>query len=103
MIDLAARSIGGLCSRTLRFGTGLSLEELILRNSLGLNLSGLERETKAAGVMMIPIKKGGILRGVRGLDTAQKLPLIQNITITARLDNPLIPLPEGSSYLAARG
>ncbi len=106
MIDLAARSIGGLCSRTLRFGTGLSLEDLILRNALGRDMSGLQRETTAAGVMMIPIKRGGILRGIRGLDAAQKLPLIQNVTITARLDNPIVPLPEGSSYLGfifARG
>ena len=31
ILEVAARSIGGLCSRTLRFGAGISLEEVILR------------------------------------------------------------------------
>ena len=41
MLELAARSIGGLCSRSLRFGVGVSLEEVILRHALGLPLGDL--------------------------------------------------------------
>jgi biotin carboxylase len=99
LLELAARSIGGLCSRTLRFGTGLSLEELILSHALGLDLDRAERERRAAGVMMIPIPARGILREVRGLEPARLVAGIEEITITARLDNPIVPLPEGSSYL----
>ena len=98
IIELAARSIGGLCSRTLRFGTGFSLEEIILRHALGMEID-LERESKAAGVMMIPIPGAGILREVRGLDSARVVSGIEELTISAHIGKTLIPLPEGSSYL----
>ena len=55
VIEVAARSIGGLCARTLRFGAGISLEEVILRHAVGMPLDGLAREQSAAGVMMLPI------------------------------------------------
>ncbi len=99
VIEIAARSIGGLCSRTLRFGTGLSLEEIIIRHALGLDIASLHRERRAAGVMMIPIPRAGILREVRGIEDARAVPGIEDITITAHLGQRLIPLPEGSRYL----
>lgn len=99
VIEIAARSIGGLCSRTLRFGTGLSLEDLILRHALGLELESLERERRAAGVMMIPIPRAGVLKEVRGLEAAKAVPHIEDITISAYIGQPLVPLPEGSRYL----
>jgi biotin carboxylase len=99
LIELAARSIGGLCSRTLRFGTGLSLEELILRQALGMPIEDLPREQSAAGVMMIPIPRSGILKEIRGLDEARKVEGIVEATITARCGRPVVALPEGSSYL----
>ncbi len=99
MLEMAARSIGGLCSRTLRFGTGLSLEELILRHALGLEIDHLRREQKAAGVMMIPIPAAGILREVCGLESAKSVRGIEEVTISAHLGKQLVLLPEGSSYL----
>src|SRR3712207_9535085 len=72
--EMAGRSIGGLCSTVLEFGAGLSLEELILRHAVGLPLPSLERSRDAAGVMMIPIPKGGILRGVTGVEEALATP-----------------------------
>jgi biotin carboxylase len=99
VIEIAARSIGGLCSRTLRFGTGLSLEDLILRHALGLELESLERERRAAGVMMIPIPRAGVLKEVRGLDAANAVPDIEDITISAHIGQQLVSLPEGSRYL----
>jgi biotin carboxylase len=99
VIDLAARSIGGLCSRALRFGTGLSLEELILMHALGRDVERLERESRPSGVMMIPIPSAGILREVRGLDAARQVTGIADISISATIGRPLVPLPEGSSYL----
>ncbi|MEX0879292.1 MAG: ATP-grasp domain-containing protein [Thermoanaerobaculia bacterium] len=98
-IEVAARSIGGLCSRTLRFGTGMSLEELLLRHALGRNVEEVERGAGAAGVMMIPIPKAGVLESVGGLEAARAVAGIDQITISAHLGQRLVPLPEGSRYL----
>jgi biotin carboxylase len=105
LIEVAARSIGGLCSRTLRFGTDMSLEELVLRQALGLRIDA-PREGRAGGVMMIPIPAAGHLRGVDGVAAASAVPGIEKVEITARMNHPLAPLPEGDSYLGfifARG
>ena len=101
LIEVAGRSIGGLCGQTLRFthAASVSLEELILRQALGMDLEAMDRETQAGGVMMIPIPKPGVLTGVRGLDDARAVPGIEDVEITARLHYPLRPLPEGESYL----
>ncbi len=106
MLEIAGRSIGGLCSTILEFGSGMCLEELILRHAIGYEIASVERENYAAGVMMIPIPSAGILKAVHGVEDAQKVPLITGIEITAKLNYPLIPLPEGASYLGfifARG
>jgi len=99
LIELAARSIGGLCARTLRFGTGISLEELILRSALRMEIQTLEREPLAAGVLMIPIPKAGVLEEIGGVDRARAVPGIVEVAITAHLGQRLVPLPEGSRYL----
>jgi len=98
VIEVAARSIGGLCSRTLRFGTGLSLEELILRHALGMEVPTLERERQAAGVMMLPVPRAGVLKAVRGQAEALTVPGIEEVAITAHPGQDLVPLPEGASY-----
>jgi biotin carboxylase len=99
VVELAARSIGGLCSRTLRFGTGMTLEELILRHALGWELPSLAREGRAAGVMMIPVPKAGHLTAVRGQAEAAAVPGIEEVAITAHLGQAVEPLPEGWQYL----
>jgi biotin carboxylase len=106
VIEIAGRSIGGLCSRTLRFGLGISLEELLLRHALGEDVESLARESRAAGVMMIPIPRAGVLEEVEGLDRARSVGGIEAIEITAPRGRDLVPLPEGGSYLGfifARG
>lgn len=106
MLEIAGRSIGGLCSTVLEFGSGMCLEELILRHAIGQEITSIERDTHAAGVMMIPIPSAGMLKGVRGVEEAQRVPLISGVEITAKLNYPLVPLPEGASYLGfifARG
>ena len=106
IIEMAPRSIGGLCSRTLRFGNGISLEELILRRVLGSGEESLERERQAAGVMMIPIPLAGILREVRGQAEAEGVPGIAEIRLTIPVGQEVIPPPEGARYLGfifARG
>ena len=105
-IDIAARSIGGLCARTLSFGTGVSLEELILRHAIGAPAASLDREDPATGVMMIPIPSRGVLHAVEGRDEAEAVPGIESVTITIPVGQEVIPLPEGSAYLGfifARG
>ena len=99
VIEIAARSIGGLCSRTLTFGTGMSLEEIILRRALDLPIASLLRDRRAAGVMMIPIPRGGILESVEGLDAARAVPLIEDVTVSMHKGQEVVPLPEGSRYL----
>ena len=99
MLEVAGRSIGGLCSQVLRFGVDESLEELILRQACGLPMLSLQREQRAAGVMMIPIPSAGILQGVEGVEAASTTPLVEGIEITAKVHYPLTPLPEGESYL----
>lgn len=106
IIEIAGRSIGGLCSQVLRFGVDVSLEELIIRQAAGLPLGDISRRDHAAGVMMIPIPEAGLLREVSGVEEAAAVPLIESIEITARLNYPIVPLPEGDSYLGfifARG
>ena len=106
MLELAARSIGGLCSRTLRFGSGISLEELILRHAAGLPIPLHQRERQAAGVMMLPISTAGRLRAVEGQAEAKQVPGIDGLVITIPPNEILTPLPEGDRYLGfmfARG
>lgn len=109
IVEIAGRSIGGLCSRALRFDAGdlgTSLEELILRQACGLPIPSLGREKQASGVMMIPIPAAGLLRRVEGVAEAEAVPGVDDVTITARLHYRIVPLPEGDSYLGfifARG
>ena len=99
VLELAARSIGGLCSRSLRFGVGVTLEEVILRHALGLPIDDLRRESAASGVMMIPIPRAGILQEVRGQDRARAVPGIAGLELTIGPGRHVMPLPEGDRYL----
>jgi biotin carboxylase len=106
VIELAARSIGGRCSKTLDFASGTSLEELILRHALRMPLPPLTGQEQAAGVMMLPIPYGGMLHDVRGQAEARAVPGVEELTITAEPGDELVPLPEGTRYLGfllARG
>ncbi|OFW16157.1 MAG: hypothetical protein A3F70_02660 [Acidobacteria bacterium RIFCSPLOWO2_12_FULL_67_14] len=113
VLEVAARPIGGLCSRALRFSSPrsgpaalLSLEEVLLRHAVGEDITEVVREQTASGVMMIPIPARGIFRSVDGLEEARRVTGIEDVRITAKPDAPIVPLPEGRSYLGfifARG
>jgi hypothetical protein len=106
ILEAAARPIGGLCAHALRFEPDVPLEELILRHALGEDVSGAHLADAASGVMMIPIPKGGIYESVDGLESARAVPGIDDLVITAKQGQLLVPLPEGASYLGflfARG
>ena len=102
ILEVAARLIGGLCSKALRFerdDTVIGFEEFLLRHALGEIMTGWTREACASAVMMIPIPRSGVFRKVDGLETAIHVPHIEEIQITAKIDQQLFSLPEGSSYL----
>jgi biotin carboxylase len=100
VLEASPRPIGGLCSRVLRFGPErILLEELLVRHAVGLPGADLERETQAAGVMMIPVPSNGVLDGVAGEDEATAVPGVEEIHVTARLHDFIAAWPEGSSYL----
>jgi len=118
ILEVAPRPIGGLCARALRFVAAsathqspippipnhqppipIPFEELLLRHALGDAPDRWQRERDASGVMMIPIPRRGIYRGVDGVDAARRVPRIDDVRITAKADQLLVPLPEGASYL----
>jgi biotin carboxylase len=105
VLEVAARPIGGLCARSLRFerhgdsGTSVSLEEVLLRHALGQDVSVYQRESRASAVMMIPIPWRGVYRDVQGVAAARAVAGVDDVQITAKPDSLLIPLPEGRSYL----
>jgi biotin carboxylase len=104
ILEVAARPIGGLCSKVLRFASreaaaAAPLEEVLLRHAVGQDIRGYTREPSAAGVMMIPIPRRGMLRRVSGLDGARETLHVEEVDITAKIDQLLEPVPEGASYL----
>lgn len=106
MLEVAARPIGGICSRVLRFSNGRSLEELILRHAVGEDVGSACLEPGAHAVMMIPIPRKGIYRSVSGIEEARRAPGIEDVVMTAKEGQAMLPLPEGASYLGfifARG
>ncbi len=101
LIELAARPIGGKCSRVLRFGdeSEYSLEDVIVGHTVGAMREVPRREERAAGVMMIPIPAPGTLEKVAGVEAAGAEPGVEEVLITAHRGQELVPLPEGSRYL----
>lgn len=98
VLEVAARTIGGECARLLRFGTGRSLEELVVDHAMGRPLA-VQALPEAAGVLMIPIPRSGILRRVEGVLEAGRVPGVTEVSIAVREGYELVPLPEGASYL----
>jgi biotin carboxylase len=110
VLEVAARPIGGLCSKVLRFtsndSTDASLEEVLLRHAAGEDISRFTPQARAAGVMMIPIPRKGLFKRVHGIEDAGAIDGIEDVKITAKPDQLLEPLPEAGSYLGfifARG
>jgi biotin carboxylase len=98
MLEIAARPIGGLCARVLRFRGGMDLEELIVLHAVSRAPKRVEPAAAASGVMMIPVPRAGIFRSVDGVEEARLTPGVDDVVITAKPGERLVPLPEGSSY-----
>ena len=99
LIELAARPIGGLCARSLKFQSGLSLEDVVVRHALGAE-DVPARAGRASGVMMIPTpaRVPSALRAVAGVETARAVAGVDDVVISVRVGETLVPLPEGQSY-----
>ncbi len=99
MLELAARSIGGLCSRALRFPGGKSLEELIIASALGAPAPAASEAPRPCGIFMLPVPRAGVLRAVEGRAAAEAVPGITGVTITIPPGRQVRPLPDGDQYL----
>jgi biotin carboxylase len=100
VIEVAARSIGGLCSRSLNFGlTGTTLESLILRNAIGMPRDNLRREPVASGVLMIPTPVSGVFAGISGEEETRQIDGITGIDLTIVPGKKIVAPPEGERYL----
>jgi hypothetical protein len=98
MLEIAARPIGGLCARALRFEGGLTFEELVILHAIGEMPASLVAATPASGVMMIPVPGAGVYESVSGVESALSTTGIDDVVITAKQGQQLVPLPEGASY-----
>ena len=98
LLEVASRTIGGECARLLNYGTGHSLESLVIAHTTGKPIE-MQAETGGAGVLMIPIPQAGIMRRVEGITAARAVPFVEDILVNIREGYELVPLPEGSSYL----
>jgi hypothetical protein len=100
VIEVAARSIGGLCSRSLNFGLmGTTLESLILRNAMGMDISRLHREAVASGVLMIPTPGTGIVSKVNGVKETRSIDGITGLDLTITPGQDIAAPPEGDRYI----
>ncbi|HJS29597.1 MAG TPA: ATP-grasp domain-containing protein [Anaerolineales bacterium] len=99
VLEIAPRSIGGYCSRALRFEGDESLEMLILRQALGREIESVRREEAASGVMMIPTPSAGILRGISGIEEARRILTVEDVVITIPSGKVLRAPPDGNEYL----
>jgi biotin carboxylase len=99
MLELAARSIGGLCSRALRFAGDKSLEELVLADALGCPAAAGRPAARPSGVLMLPVPRGGVLRAVEGRGDAVAVPGVTGLNITIPAGQRVRPLPDGDRYL----
>ena len=96
VIEVAACSIGGLCSRALRFGAGVSLKEVIVRHAVGAGLDGLGREAQALGMMMLPIRAAGLLEKMCGQADALAIDGVVGLEITIAAGRAVVPLPRAT-------
>ncbi len=105
ILEVASRTIGGDCARSLDAGQAFNLEELVISLAINQPLE-IQPPQDARGVMMIPIKQGGVLRRVEGIKAAANIPCVEKVDILVQQGHKLVPLPEGNQYpgyIFARG
>lgn len=98
ILEVAARTIGGECSRMLDAVLDRPLEAYILAASLGTPVT-VKRKPGASGVLMIPVPAAGVLRRVEGEAEAAQTAGVTGLRITVEPGHVLERLPEASGYL----
>lgn len=99
-LELAARSIGGLCSRALRFGLlDASLESMLLRHALGDKPRSVRRKRGASGVAMIPVPRSGRFAGFGGAEAARRVAHVTAVETTTAPGSRVRSLPFDGTYL----
>jgi len=99
LIEIAARSIGGLCSKVLRFDGGMSLEDVILLHAMGVLGEVPALEAGASGVLMMQAPREGVFEGMRGADAARGTAGVEEVIVSAHPGRHVLPLPEGFLYV----
>jgi biotin carboxylase len=98
ILEINPRTIGGKCARMFRLGSGMALEEMVLRQALDMPLDADLSPRESLGVLMLGVPEHGLLEGVRGLEEARNVVGVQEVTMTAHAGQLLTPLPEGGAY-----
>jgi biotin carboxylase len=98
VLEVAARTIGGRCSKALALEGGATLEDLVVAVALALPAPPA-RLAGPAGVLMIPIPSSGTLREVRHVGQVRALPGVTGVELTVPVGRAIRALPEGDRYL----
>ena len=100
LLEIASRPIGGLCGRSLKFGlTDTPLEELLIRNALGIRVRGTRLSPGASGVSMIPVPTPGVFAGIEGIEVALEVDHVTGVEVNRLAGRLVAPLPDESTYL----
>mgnify|MGYP001817383468 FL=1 len=97
ILEIASRTIGGDCARMLD-NENFGIEELAISLAIDSPID-ISMPELARGVMMIPIRKQGLLKRVEGMLDAKRVEHIDSIDVIIPQGHELIPLPEGNQYL----
>ena len=97
ILESASRSIGGDCARMLD-NENFGIEELAISLAIDSPID-VSMPELARGVMMIPIRKQGLLKRVEGMLEAKRVEHIDSIDVIIPQGHELVPLPEGNQYL----
>ena len=103
VLEVHGRSIGGLCSAIV--GTVPPLERLIVAAALGRPLAA-QLTDSSRGVLMIPVERTGTITAIGGVEDAQAIEGVTDVSLTAVPGQRVMPLPERGEYLGfvfARG
>lgn len=99
IIEIAARSIGGRCSKAIPLRNQLTLEEIILMEATGMKMPEIALENQASGVFMIPVPRAGVIRTINGIEAAKRVPWITDVDISVTINTEVAPIPYDSKYI----
>jgi biotin carboxylase len=99
VIEIAARLIGGACSRVFRYLFGEDIHPYVLKLALGEAVRPPANRSKAAGALMLPLPGEGRLKSVHGVEDARRISGIEDVIFTAEPGDFIVPFPEQGCYV----